>query len=186
VWLGSDVGIDPMSIPTVKDVGVANPCPLCGVRPVVFENGEYDGDFLYPILTFRLPGVESCLGHSQRLVHAVCHESAGGCGHIAIGFSYQGAVESWNSYHQDPSLQVRFDLPLMEAAIKKYGEVVKEWFAEQDRIIEDQDLGRRLRRIRDHSGYWEQVVAQDWSYNHETLRAIKEVRDNAKQEGKKC
>lgn len=176
-----------MALPNVKDVGVAGPCPLCGVLPVVFEDGEYDGDFLYPVLTFRLPGHETCINHPQRLVHAVCHESAGGCGHVAIGFSYEGAVESWNNYHQDPSLLVRKDLPLMEEAIVKYEATVKAWFEEQDRIIaETPDPGVRTRKIHAHSEAWYYILSQDWSYNQETLAAIREVRLQAKEQVKTC
>lgn len=162
-----------------KDLPQANGCPMCGWVPYRSEqDSEYDGDFLYPLGHYRLPGVVSPMCHSQRLIVARCSEVDGGCGHTAVGFSREGAIESWNNYHNDASLTVRYDLPLMEQAIASYEPMVKAWEAKNTDIASNTELNAMdLRQLmKEQDAAWALLTRLDWSRNHETYKEMEEVR----------
>lgn len=162
-----------------KELRVAGPCPMCGWKPFRSEkDGEYDGDFLYPVGHFRLPGVVSPMFHSKRLVAAQCSEVDGGCGHTAVAFSYEGAIISWNSYHLDPSLAVKYDLPLMEKAIAAYEPLVRAWEDKNITLVNDPNLTSEELRIhmQAQDAAWKALTRLDWSRNQETYREMEAVR----------
>lgn len=162
-----------------KDLPQANGCPMCGWKPWRSEkDGEYDGDFLYPLGHYRLPNVVSPMLHSKRLLVAHCSEVDGGCGHIAVGFSREGALEAWNNYHTDPSLLVKYDLPLMEKAIAAYEPLVKAWETKNYNIASDSSLtsDEMETMCKDQDATWAMLMRLDWSRNQATYREMEEVR----------
>lgn len=156
--------------------GIAGPCPLCGTKPSYDTvRGEYEHDFMYPLGQRRVAGIETgwlIRGAKTRLLHANCSETWGGCGHVVVGYSYEALIRDWNAY--GPDLQVRFDLPGIEALVAEDTrqrlaqlEALQRWLESPN-----EDGSKRRRRHATTETVFGLEDPVPWWQNQETLAEI--------------